>query len=186
MKRLLSLAGMACCCLPAAADEVDLGFNADALRVVYVHEFRNNNLELDGGWLHHTDNGNVLHVGLNLADIASSGGKRELLAGLGGRLAWQKGDLTNQDGFSVPVGGFLFYTPRKYNRISIGVAAYIAPDVLSIGDAEMYQDYTLRFAYNVMRQADIYVGARYVRGEYKKAPDAYYDTGMHIGLALRF
>ena len=184
MKRLLSLVGMACCCLSAAADEVDLGFNSDALRVVYIHEFRNNNLELDGGWLHHTDNGNVLHVGLNLSDMASN--SKELVAGLGGRLTWQKGDLTNQDGFSVPVGGFLFFTPQRFNRLTFGAAAYIAPSVLSVGDAEKYQDYTLRLAYNVMRQADVYIGARYVKGEYKNAPDAYYDTGMHIGLTLRF
>jgi len=185
MKRILSLAGMALFCLPVAADEVDLGFNADALRLVYTHPFKSNDLQLDGGWLHHTDHGDVLHIGLNLSDIASSGSK-ELVGGLGGRLAWQNGDLSKQDGFSVPVGGFLFYTPKQYDRISFGFAAYFAPSVLSLGDAEKYQDYTLRFSYNVMRQADIYVGARYVKGEYKNAPDAYYDTGMHIGLTLRF
>lgn len=185
MKRIVSLAGMALFCLPVAADEVDLGFNADALRLVYVHDFKSNDLLLDGGWMHHTDNGDVLHVGLNLSDIASSGSK-ELVAGLGARMAWQKGDKSKQDGFSVPVGGFLLFTPQRYNRITLGVAAYFAPDVLSVGDATKYQDYTLRFAYNVMRQADVYVGARYVKGEYKNAPDAYYDTGMHIGLTLRF
>ena len=73
------------------------------------------------------------------------------------------------------------YTPQRFNRFTLGFAAYFAPDVLSMGDSERYQDYTLRFAYNVMRQADIYVGARYIRGDYKKAPDAYYDTGMHVG-----
>lgn len=185
MKRIFSLLGMALLCVPAVADEVDLGFNADALRLVYLHEFQSNKLQLDGGWLHHSDNGDVLHVGLNLADVVSSR-SRELVGGLGGRVVWQDGDRRNQDGFSVPVGGFLLYTPQRYNRITLGVSAYFAPDVLSVGDAETYQDYSLRVAYNVMRQADIYLGARYVRGDYKDAPDAYYDTGMHIGLTLRF
>ena len=46
MKRFLALAGLVCACLPSWADELDLGFNSDALRLVYVHEFRNNSLEL--------------------------------------------------------------------------------------------------------------------------------------------
>jgi len=185
MKRIISLLGMALLCLSAAADEVDFGLNSDAFRLMYIHEFQNNALELDGGWLYNTDTGNVLHVGLNLSDIASSGSKA-LVGGLGGRLAWQRGDQTGQDGASFPVGGFLFYTPPRFDRITVGFAAYYAPDVLSIGDAKKYQDYMVRFAYNVMRQADVYIGARYVKGNYKNAPDVYYDTGMHIGLTLRF
>ncbi|MFQ5634196.1 MAG: YfaZ family outer membrane protein [Gammaproteobacteria bacterium] len=185
MKRFLSLAGMVCCCVPAWAEEIDLGFNADALRIAYVHEFQRNALELDGGWLHHSDKGDVVHVGLNLSDIASSG-SRELVAGLGGRIVYQDGDRRNQDGWSVPVGGFLLFTPQQFDRITLGAAAYFAPSVLSVGDAERYQDYTLRLAYNVMRQADVYAGLRYVKGEYDTAEDAYFDTGLHIGLTLRF
>ena len=185
MKRLLPLVGLVLFCLQVSADEVDFGINSDAFRIVYTHKFKSNKLQLDGGWLHHSDNGDVAHVGLNLVDIASSGSDA-LVAGLGGRVVYQDGDKSNQSGWSVPVGGFLNFTPPRYNRITVGVAAYFAPSVLSIGDAEKYQDYTLRFAYNLMQQADIYVGARYVKGEYDKAPDAYFDTGMHIGFTLRF
>ena len=186
MKRILPLLGLAFLCLPAmASQQVDLGLNSDALRLVYTYGMRDKPLLFDGGWMYHSDNGNVVHVGINLSDVASSGSK-ELVGGLGGRVAWQKGDLTNQDGVAFPIGGFLMYTPRRFNRFTVGFAAYYAPDVLSVGDSKKYQDYTLRFAYNVMRQADIYFGARYVRGDYKKAPDAYYDTGMHVGMTLRF
>lgn len=186
MKRILSLLGMAFFCLPAmAGQQVDLGFNSDALRLTYTYELKNSPLQLDGSWLYHKDNGNVLYAGVNLSDVAS-GDSKALVGGLGGRVAYQKGDLTGQDGWAFPVGGFLMYTPPRFNRFTVGFAAYYAPDVLSVGDTTKYQDYTLRFAYNVMREADIYIGARYVKGDYKKAPDAYYDTGMHIGLTLRF
>jgi hypothetical protein len=184
MRRVVALMGMAFFCAQVAADEIDVGLNADAFRVMYMHEFRSNSLQLDGGWMYHSDNGSVVHVGLNLSDVASN--TKELVAGLGGRLAYQDGEASGQSGFAVPIGGFLYFTPQKYNRITFGVAAYFAPDVLSTGDSTKYQDYTLRLAYNVMRQADIYVGARYVKGEYKNAPDVYYDTGMHIGFTLKF
>jgi len=184
MRRVVALLGIGLFGVQAAADDVDFGLNADAFRLIYTHEFRSNALQIDGGWMYHSDNGSVVHVGLNLSDVASN--SKDLVAGLGGRLAYQDGEASGQSGFAVPIGGFLYFTPQKYNRITFGFAAYFAPDVLSMGDSTKYEDYTLRLAYNVMRQADIYVGARYVKGEYKNAPDVYFDTGMHIGFTLKF
>lgn len=185
MKVYLSLLGLTLCCAQAVADAVDLSFNSDAARVQYVRDLRSNSLNLDAGWLHHTDNGNVVHVGLHLADMAS-GGKNPLQAGLGGRVVYTNGDLSNQDGFAIPIGGYLRYTIPRFNRVSVGGEIYFAPKVLSLGDAEKYEEYSFRVGYNLMREADVYIGARYVKGEYKKAPDARYDTGMNIGITLRF
>ena len=185
MRVYLSLLGLALCCAQAVADEVDLSFNSDAARLQYVRDLRSTTLRLDTGWLHHTDNGNVVHVGLHLADMAS-GGENPLQAGLGGRLVYTNGDLTNQDGFALPIGGYLRYTPNRFNRVSIAGEVYFAPDVLSLGDAKKYEEYAVRIGYNLMREADIYIGARYVKGEYKKSADARFDTGMHIGITLRF
>jgi hypothetical protein len=185
MKSYLSLLGLVLCCAQAVADAVDLSFNSDAARLQYVRDLRSNTLNLDAGWLHHTDNGNVVHVGLHLADMAS-GGTNPVQAGLGVRVVYSNGDLSNQDGFAIPIGGYLRYTLPRFNRISIGGEVYFAPNVLSLGDAEKYEEYAFRVGYNLMREADIYIGARYVNGEYKKARDARYDNGMHIGITLRF
>jgi hypothetical protein len=185
MRIYLSLLGLALCCAQAVADEVDLSFNADAARLQYMRDLRSLTLNLDAGWLHHTDNGNVVHAGLHLADMAS-GGNNPLKAGLGGRLVYTNGDLSDQDGFAVPIGGYLRYTPQRFNRVSIAGQVYFAPNVLSLGDMEKYEEYTFRVGYNLMREADIYIGARYVKGEYKKARDARYDTGMNMGITLRF
>ena len=51
---------------------------------------------------------------------------------------------------------------------------------------DRYEEYSVRVGYNVMREADIYIGARYVKGKYDDAGDARYDTGMNIGVTLRF
>ena len=110
-----------------------------------------------------------------------------LEAGLGGRFVYTNGDVSGQDGYGFPVGGFLRFTPQRMNQLSLFGSAYYAPDILSIGDMDSYREYTVRVAYNVLRQADIHIGARYVRGEYDGgSPDARFDTGMHIGLTLRF
>jgi len=185
MRRIAAAWVAALWCLPVGADEIDVSFNSDAVRGEYVHPFASSSLQIDGGWLHHTDNGNAVHVGLNLADLASDG-VDPVKAGLGGRLVYSNGDLSGQDGFALALGGFLRYTVPRFNRVAVTGKVYFAPDVLSLGDAEKWQDYTIDLSYNVMREADIYIGARYVRGDYKNVADARYDTGMHIGINLRF
>ena len=118
MKIYLSLLGLTLCCAQAVADAVDLGFNSDAARLQYVHDLRSNSLKLDGGWLHNSDNGDVVHVGLHLADMAS-GGRNPVQAGLGGRVVYTNGDFSNQDGFAIPIGGYVRYTLPRLNRVSI-------------------------------------------------------------------
>ncbi len=186
MRLFVSLLGMSVLCAQVFADEADLSFNSDALRVQYVHELQAKGLNMDAGWLHHTDNGEVLHVGLHLADLAASG-RDKLEAGLGGRIVYTNGDRSKQDGFGLPLGGFLRFTPQAINRLSIGGSLYYAPSILAIGDLDTYQEYSIRVSYNVLREADVYIGARYVKGEYDKGvPKSLFDTGMHIGLSLRF
>ena len=185
MRWVASLVGTVLVCAQVSADELDFSFNNDALRLQYFYALTDTGLSLDGGWLHNSDNGDVLHVGMNLSDLASTGRNR-LEAGLGGRLVYTNGDFSGQDGFAVPIGGFVRFTPQAMNRLSLSGSLYYAPSILSLGDMDKYQDYTIRFSYNVLRQADVYVGARYVRGDYDDVADSRYDTGMHIGMSLRF
>ncbi len=185
MKLIVSLLGISVLCVQVLADELDLSLNANALRVQYAHDFESNQLSLDGGWLYHEDNGSAVHVGLHLIDLAASG-RDKVEAGIGGRVVYTNGDSSRQNGFAVPLGGFVRITPRAMNRLSVSGSAYYAPSILSIGDMEKYQEFSIRVSYNVLRQADAYIGARYVRGDYDDAPDVRYDTGMHIGMTLRF
>jgi hypothetical protein len=175
---------MALCCAQANADALDLSFNSDALRLQYLHKFQSN-INLDVGVLHHSDNGNVLHFGFHISDLASSG-TNPITAGVGARLVYSNGDFSNQSGFAVPIGGYVRFSPKNANRLSIQGDVYFAPKVLSLGDAEKFEDYTFKIGYNIIRAVDIYVGARYVKGEYKNAASSLYDNGMNIGINWRF
>jgi hypothetical protein len=172
-------------CAQGLADEIDISFNSDAVRAIFARPLANTSLQWDAGWLHHSDNGDVIHAGLNLVDFASDG-VDPLKAGIGGRVVYTNGDHSNQDGFAVPLGGSLRYVFPRYNRIYVSGALYYAPDILSIGDMEKYQDYMFQVGYNIMHDANVYIGARYVKGEYDDARDSRYDTGMNIGINLNF
>ena len=185
MRAWLTLWVAALACGPALADELDLSFNADAFRVEYARSFTSNALAWDVGWLRDSDKGNVIHGGLQLTGKLSEGAN-PLTGGLGFRLAYTDGERSKQDGLGVALGGFFRFAFPRYDRIFVGGHAYFAPSVLTIGELDQYQDLAIHLGYNVIRDADIYLGLRYVEGQYDEARDAKFDSGLHLGVALRF
>jgi len=185
MKNLASLALAVLLCNSALADEVDFSFNSDAFRAFYIHDFRNNDLAADFGLLYNGDEGNVLNVSLYLTGFASDGSS-PLQAGIGGRTGWVDGDNSGQSGAPLAVGGFLKYTFKKLNRVSIRGEAWYAPEILSFGDLDEYEDFSVRVGYNLLKAADIYIGLRYVRGDFDNDSKAEFDDGANIGFNIRF
>lgn len=169
---------------PAGAHEINLGFNDGAVRGTYARVF-GNGLRFDAGWLADSDEGDVVHTGLQVVGDVSPGGQK-LTGGIGGRLAYLDGEGNNREGWALGVGGSLRWVIPRYNRFSIAGEYYWAPDILSGGDAEKYVDANIRLGYSVTKQADLYVGARYTGAEYDNRPEILFDTGMHIGFELRF
>ena len=172
-------------CMNAFAGEFDLSFNSDAFRFIYGQDFEDNNLAWDAGLLNNSDKGYVINASLYLTGFASDG-DNPLEAGLGGRSGYVDGDNSDQTGIPLALGGYLKYTLPNFNRISIRGDAYFAPDILTAMDLEKYEDYTLRVAYNLMQEADIYVGVRYVKAEFDNDTSQLIDNGMHLGIDLRF
>jgi hypothetical protein len=168
----------------AAAHEIDLSLNADALRLTYATEV-GDGLRIDGGFLTESDEGDVVHAGFQVMGDAAPGNQK-LTAGIGGRLAYLDGDGSKREGYALGLGGSVRWPVPRYNRFVVSGELYWAPDILAGGDAEEYADGTVRVAYSVTHRADVYVGARYLSADYEDRPSIKFDTGMHAGLNLRF
>jgi YfaZ precursor len=169
---------------PARAHEINLGFNDSAFRATYARGF-GDGLRFDAGWLADSDEGDVIHTGLLIVGDVAPGGQK-LTGGIGGRLAYLDGEGNNREGYALGVGGSLRWVVPRYNRFAVYGEYFWAPDVLSGGDAEKYVDTTIRLGYSVTRQAELYVGARYTGADFDDRPSILFDTGMHIGIELRF
>lgn len=168
-----------------AANGLDLNLNNDAARITAEFDL-SNNLVADASWLHHQDRGNVLGAGLHLTGDAT-GGRNPVRAGLGGRLLWVDSDVGNRDdGQALAIGGFVVYTLPEYDRFVVGGSLYYAPDVLSFGDATKYTEYNAWAGYSVLRQGQVYLGLRGVSADFKRSDSVTIDTGLHVGLRLRF
>jgi hypothetical protein len=168
----------------AVATELDLSVNADAVKLGAEFDVTNN-LRLGGNWLYHQDKGHVLtgdaHVTGNAAPSLQT-----LRAGLGLQLAYVDSDeSTKEDGFGIPLGGFVRYTLPQYDRISFGGSLYYAPGVLSFGDLDSYLSWDAWAGYDVIRDATVYIGVRAVKPEFEEVGTQHIDTGMHFGVRIR-
>jgi hypothetical protein len=168
----------------AAAHEIDLSLNEDAVRLSYATAV-GDGLRIDGGYLGDSDEGDVVHAGFQVVGDAAPSNQK-LKAGIGGRLAYLDGDGSKREGYALGLGGSVRWAVPRYNRFTVSGELYWAPEILSGGDAEEYIDSSVRVGYSVTRQADVYVGARYVSADYENRPSIKFDTGLHVGLNLRF
>jgi hypothetical protein len=182
--RFLPVAALVMLCPAAGAHEIDISLNSDAVRGIYATDVLRNG-RADFGWLHDKDAGDVFHGGLLITGEASSG-PQAIRAGLGGRLVWLNGDGSRRDGYGLALGGRLQVAPPDLNRFTLAAEAFLAPDLLTGGDTDSYLEFGARVAYSVTRQADLYVGGRYVRADFDRAADLRFDTGFHVGIDLRF
>jgi len=189
----------------AQNDALSLDLNADAARLAWAHMIPERQIRIDASWLHHQDHGDVASVGFHITGNAATA-ERPINAGLGGKVLWaateqqnivppmlimMPGALTiapvpDEDGAGLAVGGFFDAKIPNYDRIGFGGHLYFAPDILAFGDLEQYTELWLYGSYSVLRQGDIYLGVRNVKGDFKRAGDFNFDTGVHVGFTLKF
>ncbi len=169
------------------ADSLELNLNNDAARLTFSWDARDDKLTFDAGWLHHQETGDVAHVGLHLVDFAASGPAAPEV-GIGGKLFYVDGETlpSSSSGGALGLGGFFRYQLPQADRFGIRGHVYFAPDVVAFGDLQRYMEFGVGISYDVLRDADIYVGVRYVNAEFENQPDLTIDTGLHIGLRLNF
>ena len=167
------------------AGEIDLSFNSDAVRVFYLHDFDNSDLSADVGFVNNSDKGTVVNGSLFIKGFASDGAN-PLEAGLGLRAGYVDGEGPDQSGIPVAVGAFFRYALPAMDRVSVRGDAWIAPDVLSMGDLDKYEDVSVRVQYALLREADVFVGVRYLNAEFSNGSRALVDNGLNIGFNIRF
>ncbi len=164
---------------------LDINLNSDAVRAKFAWRLGDPTYLADVGWFYNQDRGQVIHGSFHLVDSAANSGT-PLQAGLGLRLVYTRTDPSVFDGGSLALGGFVKYTLPGANRFSLGGNVYYAPDIVSFGDQEEYYEIGLRAAYNVIRDADVYLGLREIKAKYEGAGRFEFDSNLHIGFEFRF
>lgn len=184
--KILSILSIAWMPLPLAGMTLDLNLSDDAAEFKYATPTATDKLELQVGWLHEEQNGDLAHVGLHMVDDALPGSDR-LDIGIGGRLfAMEVAGDTAPDGAGLAVGGYFRYTFPRMDRLGVGGELYYAPSVVSSGDLESHAQWAVRGEYQILRQANVYLGYRRVRPEFEDGGSVTFESGLHVGLRLDF
>jgi len=165
---------------PATALTLDLNLSDESAELKVANQ--GEMLETQFSWMHEQDNGNVLGLALHMVDDANPGGSR-LDIGIGGRLVAV--DTPGPDGLALAVGGYFRYTVPGMNRLGLGGDLYHAPSIVSGGDLERFTQWAIRGEYQVLRQANVYLGYRRVRPDFGGGAVTM-DDGLHVGLRLEF
>ena len=170
-----------------AAQGANLDFNlaSNAVAVDYTANLTESGLEGDLLYLHHTDKVDIGAAGLDLVGNASPVGS-PLIFGVGAKLFYLNPKGGEGSGSALGVGTHVRYTWPDYNRFVLGGQLYYAPNIVSFQNVSHFMLVGVDAGYEVLRNADVYLGYRHVTASFNGSQDVTLDTSFMVGLNLTF
>ncbi len=95
-------------------------------------------------------------------------------------------EVENQQFAAIPLGAHVMYRPPMLNRFFAKLAFEYAPDIVTFNDGDKLLLSLVRTGYEILPNADIYVGYRNIQVGLKDGPDQTIDEGWHVGVHLSF
>lgn len=181
---LMTLSAAASAATLTPVNMLDFNLDDNTVRGSFVTPITRTGLYANVGWMHNTDRGDVANAGVQLLGDAGVG-PNPLHAGIGGQFFYINPKHGDADGESVALGGFVQYQLPRFNRIGFGGHVYYSPSIISFGDVDRYFEYGVRAGYQVLRNANVYVGYRQIKADFG---GGYFDldSGFHVGVNLTF
>lgn len=189
MKRLTSgiaLLAMAAAAGQSHADSLDFNLHSDALRATYTMNMGERGLSADFGLLYSEDKKRLddimVHAGLHVSgENWSESGTFDIR--IGGRLIHTSPG--SSDFVALAPGGQVRFTP--IHRVGFGGHLYYAPKIVSFRDADAYREYGVSVDYQILPQAFVYLGYRYIDLDVKNGPNRVeLDDNFHVGFRMMF
>ncbi|WP_150909766.1 YfaZ family outer membrane protein [Marinobacter halotolerans] len=143
----------------------------------------NSDMQLGAGYTYHEGSRHIGNIDFH-AQGRTAVGNLPTTAGLGLRaIAWEDDRL---DGGAVGLGGFATLNIPEAPGLSFTGALHYAPSILSFGDSDDMTSLELRANYRVIRNAELFVGYRYLNTDFEFRGDLDLDEGPLAGMKLFF
>lgn len=171
------------------ADSLDMNLHNDAVRAIYNMDLSKRGhagLTAELGLLYSDDKKRLddimVHAGVHVSgENWSESGTFDIR--IGGRLIHTSPG--NVDLVALAPGVQLRYSP--IHRVGFGGHIYYAPKITSFLDAETYREYAVRADYQLLPQAFVYVGYRYIDVDIDDGVSGFeLDDNFHIGFKMLF
>jgi hypothetical protein len=175
---LLSLASSS-----ALAADVDISLTNDSAKGQVNFFQTNSDIQLGAGYTYHEGSRHIGNIDFH-AQGRTALGNLPTTAGLGFRATgWEDDKL---DGGAVGLGGFATVNIPDAPGLSFTGGLHYAPSILSFGDSDDMTSLELRANYRVIRNAEVFVGYRYLNTDFEGRGDVDLDEGVLAGMKLFF
>lgn len=187
----------------SAESTLDLNLDDNSARIAFNTPITPTGLYANAAYLYNQDRGDVFNAGVHLIGDAGVG-PNPLHAGLGGQFYYVNPDrgapcgniclvtggspgpfARAGSGEAIAIGGFVQYQLPRYNRIGFGGHIYYAPGIISFGGLNRFLEYGVRADYQVLRNANVYIGYRQIKADFGPGFGDM-DSGFHVGMQLNF
>lgn len=125
-----------------------------------------------------------LHAGATLTGDAGATDGAKFTGGLGARLQYINAD--HENGGALALGGNLRLKLLNADRLRFNANLWYGPDPASFGDIDEFMEYGVSIGYELLRDAEIYIGYRKIEVGIDGGPDVDLEDGAHIGVRLEF
>ncbi len=169
-----------CACFSVQASSLDINLRDEAIRLAVRGPINESGLNLSLSGLHHEDDRDLITAGVSVIESLADGS----YVGIGGHL--YAFDAKNVDGLGMALGGFFHYALPAFPGLGLGGQLYYGPDVVSFDDVKRYIETAMRLEYQILSQANIYVGYRHIRIKMDNGGKGRIDNGLHFGLRLTY
>ena len=85
---------------------------------------------------------------------------------------------------AVAAGGLLRFSPPSLPRVSLYSDIYYAPKIVTFFDGENLTYFSGGLEYELLSQADVYLGYRSVRATTMTGGGVTVDNGVHVGIRM--
>ena len=125
-----------------------------------------------------------LHAGATLTGDAGQTDGAKFTGGLGARLQYVSAD--HEDGGALALGGNLRLKLLQADRLRFNASLWYGPDPASFCDIDEFIEYGVSVGYELLRDAELYVGYRKIEIGVDGGPDVDLEDGAHAGIRLQF
>jgi len=175
--------------LPVWGRQLDFNINSDTAQVgvqgaLSLTEFGRSGFNVSVLFADRKPEDNVLfEAGLAVAGEAGTDAPG-LEFGVG--LSVLGGQVGSADVGALELGGGVRYAPPSYSRFFVAVGIGYAPQIVTFNDADEVLRTLVRLGYELLPEAQIYLGYREWQFELTDGTEVQGDKGGHFGVTFRF
>ena len=180
MRKALSALGLLLAAPLTHAADVTLALSNKTVASDFTSLPIGQGLGVTAGFLHHSDNGNLGSLGLQVSQQVNAG----LNASLGGKLFFVQNDTRNAS--ALALGGQVDMALPGAAQLHVGLHAWYAPQVTSFNGADNLHDIGVSVSYRVLGNAEVFAAYRRVRIDYDREGGKTIQSGPLFGIKLFF